>query len=85
VYVVGDTTGSYGADQGLISHYNGSAWTTSIVENTSTLQGVWGSGANDVYAVGGGSRNGFCCTGEGTIMHFDGDSWHTVMEYGQFR
>ena len=85
VYVVGDTTGSYGSDQGLISHYNGLSWTTSIIEITPSLQGVWGSGANDVYAVGGGARNGFCCDGEGTILHFDGDSWHTVMASGEFQ
>jgi hypothetical protein len=85
VFVVGDTTGSYGSDKGLISHYNGSTWTNSIAANTPTLQGVWGSGANDIYAVGGGARNGFCCMGAGTILHFDGSTWKTVMEYGQFR
>jgi hypothetical protein len=38
-----------------------------------------------VIAVGGGARNGFCCGGEGAILHFDGGSWSTVMEYGHFK
>lgn len=85
VYVVGDTTGSYGSDKGLISHYNGITWTNYVIENTPTLQGVWGSGMDDVFVVGGGARNGSCCEGEGTILHFDGNSWQIVMEYGRFK
>jgi hypothetical protein len=85
VFVVGDTTGSYGSDKGLISHYNGTTWTNSTFANTPTLQGVWGSSANDVFVVGGGARNGFCCEGEGTILHFDGNDWEIVMEYGRFQ
>mgnify|MGYP000567890418 CR=1 FL=1 len=41
--------------------------------------------AGFVFVVGGGARNGFCCDGEGTILHFDGNDWEIVMEYGQFR
>jgi hypothetical protein len=80
VYAVGDESG-----QGLISHYNGIDWQTTHVAITPSLQGVWGSSANDIYAVGGGARNGSCCTGAGTILHFDGNSWQTVMEDGQFK
>jgi hypothetical protein len=80
VYAVGDES-----DAGLISHYNGIDWKTTHVADTPSLQGVWGSSANDIYAVGGGARNGFCCTGRGTILHFDGNSWQTVMEDGQFK
>jgi hypothetical protein len=79
VFVVGDVSG-----QGLISHYDGVDWNNTLVVNALTLQGVWGSSANDVFAVGGGPRNGFCCSGEGTILHFNGNSWQTVMEHGQF-
>jgi hypothetical protein len=80
VFTVGDVS-----SQGLISHYNGFNWKTIPVANTPTLQGVWGSSANDIFAVGGGARNGWCCSGKGTILHFDGNSWHSVMEYGRFR
>lgn len=80
VFAVGDEW-----DRGLISHYDGTGWRTTLVTVTPTLQGVWGSAANDVYAVGGGARNGFCCTGAGTILHFDGHSWQSVMEYGRFK
>ncbi len=80
VIVVGDVAG-----KGLISRYNGTDWNTTLVTNTPTLQGVWGSGASDIFAVGGGPRNGFCCSGAGTILHFDGIAWQTIMEYGQFK
>jgi len=71
--------------EGLISHFDGFDWKTTLVAVTPTLQGVWGSSANDIYAVGGGARNGFCCSGEGTILHFNGSSWQTVMEYGHLK
>lgn len=80
VYIVGNTP-----SQGLISHYDGFDWKTTLVAVTPTLQGVWGSSANDIYAVGGGARNGFCCSGEGTILHFNGSSWQTVMESGHLK
>lgn len=80
VFIVGNS-----AKAGLISHFDGLGWNTTTITITPTLQGVWGSSANDVYAVGGGARNGFCCSGEGAILHFDGNSWKTVMEAGQFK
>ena len=80
VFVVGNT-----ANQGVISRYDGAAWDTTFVPVTPTLQGVWGSGPGDVYVVGGGARNGFCCMGAGTILHFDGGSWTSVMESGRFK
>jgi hypothetical protein len=80
VFVVGDVSG-----HGLISRYDGVDWNTALATRTPTLQGVWGSSASDVFAVGGGARNGSCCSGEGTILHFNGNSWQTVMEYGQFQ
>jgi len=46
-------------------HWDGSAWTSVPSGTTDFLTGVWGSGANDVWAVGGG----------GTIVHWDGSAW----------
>lgn len=56
---------------GKIYRYDGSVWT--LVFNTATMtkvRGIWGSSANDVYAVGDD------VTGlSGVLVHFDGDSW----------
>ena len=41
------------------------------------LWGVWGSSATDVFAVGG---NG--AIGEGTILHYDGDTWREHSQTG---
>lgn len=43
-------------------------WSTMTSNSTSILQGVWGSSASDVYAVGSG----------GTILHYNGSAWSTV-------
>ena len=41
-----------------------------------TLQGVWGTSGNDVYAVGGASAS----TGPGSeiIVHYDGSAWQQI-------
>jgi hypothetical protein len=46
-----------------IFHFDGTSWKTT--PSTATLNAVWGSAKNDVYAVG--SR--------GTLLHFDGTKW----------
>lgn len=60
---------------GDIRHYNGSAWTTMTNPSDKSLYGVWGSGPNNVYAVG---RDYF--TGEGVIVHCNGTSWSIVLD-----
>jgi hypothetical protein len=54
-----------GAD-GLILHYQGSAWVFWLGP-PGAIKAMWGSSANDVYGVG----NGF-------ILHYDGTSWMSV-------
>jgi len=50
---------------GKILHYNGSGWTEIASGTSQHLLDVWGSSANNVYAVGA----------EGTIVHYDGMTW----------
>lgn len=50
---------------GLVLHYDGTAWATMPTPVSETLYGLGGSSAHDVYAVGK----------VGTLMHFDGTSW----------
>jgi len=49
-----------------IVHYDGDLWDRMEHDLTNEwLRGVWGSGADDVYAVGD----------NGTILHYDGSAW----------
>ena len=70
----------------LIEHWNGTAWTRSIVPTPDILRdeqgpvggGAWftsvaASGPNDVWAVGGRSRRS-----GGLIFHYDGQRWNLV-------
>jgi hypothetical protein len=56
---------------GIISHYNGSTWSTCTIPSICfTPVGVWGSSGSDVFAVGACPEGG--CP---VILHFDGISW----------
>ena len=53
-------------DDGLILKYDGTAWSPLLTGRpTCGLRGVWGSDANNVWAVGEA----------GTILKYDGSSW----------
>ena len=56
----------------LIEHWNGSAWSTVASAGTSStaLSGVWASGPNDAWIVGGTGSAGF-------EEHWNGTSWAT--------
>ena len=56
----------------LVAHYDGIEWKTeNVFTSVPKLISVWASGPNDVFAVGF----------EGTILHYDGNSW-SQMESG---
>ena len=55
----------------LISHWNGSIWTTWKFQEYSQLGSIWGTNSSNIYACGWG----------GTILHYDGSSW-TKQESG---
>jgi len=50
---------------GLISHFNGTAWSSMPSGTTANLFAIWGSGPNDVFAVGNNA----------TVVHYDGSTW----------
>ncbi|QTA77907.1 CalX-like domain-containing protein [Desulfonema limicola] len=52
-------------DNGLILHYDGTAWTETDSGTGNDLYAVWGSSENDVFAAGG----------NGIILHYDGTAW----------
>lgn len=59
-------------NEGTILHFDGAAWTEVASPTTQDLWGVWGSSANDVWAVGGSAR---LPDGVPTIVHYDGSAW----------
>ena len=52
---------------GLILHYDGAAWAQSPFALTNDLISLWGSGPDDIVAVGGRSN--------GVVARWDGASW----------
>ncbi len=54
---------------GRIGHWNGTEWTEVWREEYRDIEGLWGSGSDDVFAVGG------LDPGESLVLHFDGESW----------
>jgi hypothetical protein len=66
VYLVGDFQPGDGNDEGIILRFDGSSWTeTRYGSDGLHLKAAWGTGPNDVFAVGD----------EGTILHFTGAGW----------
>lgn len=61
VWVVGQS--------GVILHYDGSAWAEMGAGTGEDLISIWGTGPNEVYAVGG--------RGNGVIAAYDGTSWRS--------
>lgn len=67
-------------DSGTILRWNGTAWedkglnADSTRVTTRTINGLWGTGANDIWAVGGG--------GGSVILHWDGTAWTRIAHPG---
>jgi hypothetical protein len=77
VWAVGEFPGPQ-SFQGVIQHWNGSAWTdeSSGAPGSSYLWSVWGSGPSDVWVAG----NVIAGPGlAGTVFHYDGSSWSTSL------
>jgi hypothetical protein len=82
VYAVGTSYNLYWSEYPLIYHYDGSSWTDvtpatpSGWQSSGSINGVWASSANDVYAVGYG------IDGSGNYLpvmyHYDGSTWSTI-------
>jgi hypothetical protein len=61
--------GGYLTGQNFVSTVcSPSLWTSVPSGTTANLAGIWGSGPNDVWAVGG----------SGTILHWNGSAWSSV-------
>ena len=71
VWFVGDDTAFTG--MGAIAHWDGAAITLATSVGAEVVTDVWGSGASDVYAVGGdyGRRNEIA-------VHWDGAAWTPI-------
>lgn len=75
IFVVG-STGSVQDLDGIVAHYNGSAWAEMDIGGLGTgpLSGVWGVDGQDVFAIG---TEGDIFSGnlQSLILHYDGTSW----------
>ncbi|PRQ05743.1 hypothetical protein ENSA5_00630 [Enhygromyxa salina] len=54
---------------GVILHYDGSEWTQQLAGTASDLISLWGTGPNEIVAVGGRSN--------GVIARYDGQAWRS--------
>jgi hypothetical protein len=57
-----------------LDHWDGGAWTYTIVPGMTAFDrtgGLWGSGSNDVWAVGWGTAPG--------ILHWNGTMWSSTV------
>ncbi len=61
VYTVGQ--------RGAVLHYDGQAWNEELVGASDDLISLWGTGPDDIVAVGGRAR--------AVVSRWDGSSWHT--------
>ena len=57
-------------DGGTLAHWDGTSWTTTVLDPTVTMRAVWGNGPSDVLAVGDATSSG-----APTLAHWDGTSW----------
>ena len=59
-------------DIGEVLHYNGSAWSSETKFATvAVLYDIWGTGANDIYGVGGMGSTG-------SIINYNSTSWSST-------
>jgi hypothetical protein len=49
---------------GACIRWNGSNWSSFMVDNSTSISGLWGSSASDIWAVGGD-----------TVLHWNGSAW----------
>jgi hypothetical protein len=74
VFIVGEATTNRGSGlASVIRRFDGTQWTEQFRQGDLRLRGLWGSGANNVYAVG---FDFFAPVGR--MLHYDGTSWTEV-------
>jgi hypothetical protein len=75
VWAVGRYSNTFGPDQTLIEHWDGTNWSVVSSPNAPSyddLRGVTAVAGNDVWAVGAGGGNGTL------VEHWDGASWTII-------
>ena len=62
----------YGVGPGWIMHFDGSVWEEEL-EVDYYANGIWGSSADNIFAVGGSQSTG------SIILHYDGSGWEEML------
>jgi hypothetical protein len=70
IFVAGSGFSEQSGPYAAVYRYNGSGWTTHPVTygDSASCNGVWGTSASDVYAVGGDDAGGY-------VSHWNGTDW----------
>jgi hypothetical protein len=63
-------------DNAVIGQYDGSRWSFTLFSGVYHLYDVWGSGPDDIYAVGDGYC--FSCPSGSSMFHYDGSNWSEI-------
>ena len=58
------------SSDGIILHWDGSAWSVNVANPAQRLFAVWGSGTSDVWAVGGETIEAVS-----DVLHWDSSAW----------
>lgn len=64
VFVAGQTP----IQEGLITHFDGSAWTRTVLAPHQVVNALWGSSRSDVHAA----------ATNGDLLHYNGESWRIL-------
>lgn len=62
-------------DGGRLQHYTATGWSSFIAPNADRFVAVWGTAANNVFAVGRANTGG-----SGRVYRFDGTTWTNILE-----
>ncbi len=76
VWGLGENHVFVGGDVGTLFFDNGTGWRQiPLPAGTSTLQDIWGTAPDNIYAVGGKSKSDPTSAYDSFIIHYDGSEW----------
>jgi hypothetical protein len=68
----GSATSVFVAGEDEILHYDGSTWSTQLLENSLSLSGIWATSATEAFAISLDPDDSYH---HGSFLHYDGQAW----------